>query len=159
MRINVEKEQFCFKNQNTSKEKNKNAALAVCGGAVLLPLIPIIDGDNFKGTYRNKNTAKFVTGMAAIGGLIGGTSILRDKYFGSDHKTSFNTALFAATAPLMLFVNEWAEKSHKPIKKRWYFLSVIAGGAIGYTMSKILKQKLHKPIEEATATNVALSRV
>ena len=141
MRINVEYGQFSFKNQNASKEKNKNAALAVCGGAVLLPLIPIIDGDNFKSTFRNKNTAKFVTGMAAIGGLLGGTGILIDKYASPNHKTTFNTAIFAATAPLMLFVNEWAEKSRKPIEKKWYFLSVIAGGAIGYIMSKILKQK------------------
>ena len=141
IRINVEKEQFSFKNQKTLKEKNKNAALAVCGGAVLLPLIPIIDGDSFKSTFKNKNTAKFVTGMAAIGGALCGAIILRDKYVSTEHKTIFNTAISAAIAPLMLFVNEWAEKSRKPIEKKWYVLSIIAGGAIGYIMSKILKQQ------------------
>ena len=79
MRVNEINKQINFKNQKISKDKKENIALIVCGSMVLSPLIPIIDGDSFRDTYGNKNIAKYVTGLAAIGGVISGALLLGKK--------------------------------------------------------------------------------
>ena len=140
MRVSEIRTQINFKNQQHSEIKKENTALAICGGMLLLPLIPIIDGDSFKSTIKNRNVAKFVTGMAAIGGMIAGLQLLCKKYCDEKNKPLLNTSIFAVSAPLMLLVDKWAEKDKKLIAKKWYFVSAIAGGAVGYIMSKITKK-------------------
>lgn len=57
--------------QNSTAQKRENRELlayAACG-AMLTPLIPLIDGDGLKETCKNRNIAKYVTGMAAVGGF------------------------------------------------------------------------------------------
>ena len=133
--------QINFGNQKHTREKKENIAMAVCAGMAISPLLPIIDGDSFKDTYGNKNVAKYVTGLAAIGGICTGGLLLGKKYFGEENQSIFNTFLFAVLAPFLLLIDQWAEKDKKPIAKKWYFASVLLGGTIGYIMSKINRSK------------------
>ena len=126
-----------FKNIPQSKREKYNAAISVCGGMMLLPLIPIIDGDSFKKTIKNRNAAKFITGMAAVGAGITGTHLLYKKFNDTQDNTTLNVLTCGLAAPLILFVDNWSQKSLKPLAKKWYAISAIAGGIVGFLTSKI----------------------
>ena len=66
-------------NSNAQKQKNRELLTYAACGAMLTPLIPLVDGDSLKETCKNRNIAKFATGMAAVGGLFTASNLLLKK--------------------------------------------------------------------------------
>lgn len=136
-----------FKSNYTETDatgRKKKIIIGASAGALLVPLIPIIDGDGFKKTYKNRNIVKFTTGMAAIGGFLGLNMVLTDKYIKNSqtpqkNKTIRNSVLGAFTLPAMLFVDNWASTNNKKITKKWYPIAMLAGAATGVLTSSTNK--------------------
>ena len=124
------------KHSSKSDNKKRNAVLGIAAGAIVMPIIPMIDGDSFKKTFGGKNAVKFGTGMAAIGGFLAATYILTDKYVKDNKKSAKNkyirnSVTGAITLPLIYTVDYWSKVDKKPMNKKILLLSVISGGAIG----------------------------
>ena len=69
-----------YKSNSIESKKTNNALLMISGGAMLTPLIPFIDGEPLKKTYKDRNISKYATGLAAVGGAVVATRILSDKF-------------------------------------------------------------------------------
>ena len=113
---------FLLKKKKQDNNTQANTLIAASGCALLAPLIPIIDGDCFKGTYKNKNITKYTTGMAALGGFLIISKILSDKYIKKsqtpeEDKMIRNTVLGACSVPLFMLIENWANIDKKTFKK------------------------------------------
>lgn len=127
---------FKQKENDENLDKN-NTALKLALGVLLVPIIPIIDGDSFKETYKNKSFAKFSVGMAAIGGLFA-LSQFACKEKDDKQKLAINTLTGAVITPLMILVNNWANiKKEKTFAKKWYLLAALFGGATAFVVHKL----------------------
>lgn len=125
-----------FNNSETQKQTKNKIGLGIALGAITLPIIPILDGDGFKKTYKNKNVLKFTTGMAAVGGLLALSNIVtRDK--DDNKKVALRTVAGALILPLILLVNKWAEKDKNNIAKKWYAIAALSGAAVMFIINKI----------------------
>ena len=129
--------------QNSTAQKRQNRELlayAACG-AMLTPLIPLIDGDGLKETYKNRNVAKYVTGMAAVGGFFTASNlILKNKFDNESYfkKIACKALIGAVTLPLALLVDNWARIGEKKMAKKWYGIASITGAAIMCITSKLV---------------------
>ena len=129
--------------QNSTAQKRENRELlayAACG-AMLTPLIPLIDGDGLKETCKNRNIAKYVTGMAAVGGFFTASNLLLKNKFDNinDFKKMTCKALIGAvTLPLALLADNWARVGEKKKEKKWYGIAAITGAAIMCIASELV---------------------
>lgn len=83
---------------------------------MLTPLIPLIDGDGLKETCKNRNIAKYVTGMAAVGGFFTASNLLLKNKFDNINdfkKIACKALIGAVTLPLALLVDNWARIGEK----------------------------------------------
>ena len=138
--------QLSMKSTDTSSNKNKNkdVAIALCSGAVLMPLIPMIDGDRYTCTFKNRNVAKYITGMCAVGGGIIASKLLYDKFSKSDNKTTYSTIAGACFVPLVMLVDKWSNSGGKKLKNKWFAAGALLGAAVGFLCSKINKNNIYK---------------
>ena len=130
--------------QNSSK--GKKIALGVSAGAILFPLIPLIDGDSFKETYKNRNVAKYTTGLCAMGGVLGAGILLTDDKIKNSKDPYGNrilrdASLGAVLGAISVGVENWAQTNGKKLAKKWYFIAAAAGALIGTLEAMINKNK------------------
>lgn len=127
--------------QNAHKQNQKThkfMAYTACG-AVLAPLLPLIDGDGLKEAYKNRNVAKYVTGMAAVGTLFTALNLILDKFNKENRseKNTYKAMVGAITLPLALVVDNWAKVGEKRIDKKWYAVAAVAGVLFSATFTRL----------------------
>ena len=108
--------------------------------AILSPLIPIVDGDSYKSTYKNRNVSKFITGYMAVGGCFWGGKMLTDKYIDTSFKYHLRNAFLASVSTMLfLLVNDWSKNSGKGVAGKHYVLAGVVGAVIGSLYKKSTK--------------------
>lgn len=120
-----------------TEKNNKNMKIGFALGAMALPILPILDGDSFKDTFKNRSALKLAAGIAGIGGLFGLTSVLLSECKDDNVKLGAKTVLGAIIAPLFLLVDRWAQSEKKQISKKWYALASLGGAGLVYISQKI----------------------
>lgn len=135
-----------FKYTNTQSQKsfskNENIKLGIATGVLLSPLLPVVDGDSFKSIYRNRNVAKFITGIGAASSLFIISNILIDKYSNSkDSKTTCKTLSGGLLAILLLLANQWSKTDKNKLSAKCYGIAAILGAAIMYAKTLINSSK------------------
>ena len=132
--------------QIQNNNKRKKIALGVSMAAITFPLIPLVDGDGFKETYKNRNIAKYTTGLCALGGILGtGILLTDDKMKNSkdpyDSRILRDAVLGAILGPISIGVENWALTNGKKLAKKWYFIAAAAGALMGTLEAMINKNK------------------
>ncbi len=136
MRISLNENNPIYKSNASQESKSKNGLLAVATGAMLTPLVPLIDGDSFKKTYKDRNIAKYATGLMAVGGGIVVTNILADKYISNSKNKEQNNiikkSIIGAFAVTALYLTEhWANIKQSAINKKYLIASPFLGATVG----------------------------
>ena len=114
--------------EGKKSSKTKQTVLEACGSALLLPFIPVIDGDGFKKTFENRNKAKFFGAMAGIGGLYVASKCIAEKI--CPNKTTSGMFVGATVLPALLFADNWSQKTKKPMPKKWYGIAAAVGATV-----------------------------
>lgn len=145
MRISLTENNPIYKSNTSQESKSKNGLLAVATGAMLTPLVPLLDGDSFKRTYKDRNIAKYATGLMAAGGGIVATNILADKYISNSRNKERNSlikkSVIGALAVTSLYLTEyWANTKNSAMNKKYLYISPVLGAAIG-TLTGIFNPK------------------
>ena len=127
---------IAFRQQASNDSKYKKTAIGVSLAALASPLLPIIDGDSFKETYKNRNVAKYTTGLCAIGGIFTAGKFLTDEKIKQSkdpygNRILRNAILGAVVGPLFILVENWAQTEKKNMAKKWYPIAAAAGALIG----------------------------
>ena len=121
-----------FQSQMPRDNKTRDIAVGFLTGALVSPLLPLIDGDSFKTAYKNRSVLKMTVGFAALGGGLVGTKMLTDKFADNKKKSIAQYSLFGGIAvPLSMLVDKWAQKNKKTLASKWYFLGTLSGAAVG----------------------------
>lgn len=136
MRVTMNKNNPIYKANPSQENKSKSGLLAVATGAMLTPLVPLIDGDSFKKTYKDRNIAKYATGLMAVGGGIVATNVLADKYISNSKNKEQNNlikkSIIGALAVTSLYLTEhWANTKNSTMNKKYLFLSSVLGAIVG----------------------------
>ena len=97
-----------FKQQDEDIKRRRNIILGISVGAIASPMLTFIDGDSLKKSYKNRNVAKYTTGLCMVGGLATAGRLLTDKQIkqSSNPERSTilrNSVLGAIVLPLFLF--------------------------------------------------------
>lgn len=125
-----------FQSNSVTSDKKRNVAIGCVTGALITPILPLIDGDSLKTAYKNRNILKMSTGFAAIGGGLVGAKLLTDRFVDSKRKATIQYSLLGGfSVPLTMLIDKWSQKNKKRIASKWYLIAAISGMLIG-TVSK-----------------------
>lgn len=121
-----------FQSQTPKDYKMRDVAVGCATGALVSPLLPLIDGESFKTAYKNRSVKKMTAGFAVLGGGIVGAKLLTDKFADNKKKSIVQYSLLGGIAvPLSMLVDKWAQKNKKTLAPKWYFLGTLSGAAVG----------------------------
>lgn len=120
-----------FLADNKEPPARKIAAGALMG-ALVVPCLPLIDGDGFKEIYTNRKVLKSVSGSAMVGAAIASAKVLSDKYADNPTKKIIQySTLGALFGYLLSKVDYWAQINKKSLSKKLSAAIILTGAALG----------------------------